>query len=111
MAAKIATIVGDVTGLQQRHHPQNISHLVKIKGFPLKVKSFQNTETYQKLISRIIAFVYDPVKPCCFNSQVNIYSDDFQLPKTVYILVRFSSNKLYILVDKGCLMLQPLSTL
>ena len=46
---QIATIVGDVTGPQQRHHPQNIPHLVeKIKGFPLKAKSFRNTETYQK---------------------------------------------------------------
>ena len=44
MAAKIATIFADVKGLQQRHHPQNIPHLVKkIKGFPLKVKSFRNT--------------------------------------------------------------------
>ena len=50
MAAKMATIVGDVTGLQQRHHPQNVPHLVKkVKGFALKVKSFQNTATYQKL--------------------------------------------------------------
>ena len=33
----MATIVGDVTGLQQRHHPLNIPPLVeKIKGFPLK---------------------------------------------------------------------------
>ena len=32
-----------------RHHPYNIPHLVKkIKSFPLKVKSFQNTATYQK---------------------------------------------------------------
>ena len=46
----MATIVGDVTGLHQRHHPQNIPHLLKkMKGFPLKVKSFQNTATYQKL--------------------------------------------------------------
>ena len=46
----MATIVGDVTGLHQRHHPQNIPHLLKkMKGFPLKVKSFQNTVTYQKL--------------------------------------------------------------
>ena len=46
----MATIVGDVTGLQQRHHPKNIPHLVeKIKGFPLNVKSFRNTATYQKL--------------------------------------------------------------
>ena len=41
------------------------------------------------VISRIIALVYDPVKPCCFNSQVNIYLDDFQLSKTVFILERF----------------------
>ena len=41
---------GDVTGLQQRNQPENIPHLVeKIKGFPLKVKSFGNTATYQKL--------------------------------------------------------------
>ena len=34
----------------QRHHPLNIPHLVKkIKGFPPKVKAFQNTATYQKL--------------------------------------------------------------
>ena len=40
MAAKMATIVGDVTSLPQRHHPWNIPHLVKkIKGFLLKVKS------------------------------------------------------------------------
>ena len=47
MAAKTATLFGDVTGLQQHHHTWNISHLVeKIKGFPLKVKSFQNIATY-----------------------------------------------------------------
>ena len=46
----MATIVGDITGLPRRHHPQNIPHLVKkIKGFPLNVKSFQNTATYRKL--------------------------------------------------------------
>ena len=39
----MATIVGDVTGLQ-------ISHIVKkIKGFPLRVKPFQNAATYKKL--------------------------------------------------------------
>ena len=44
----MATIVGDVTGLQHRHHPQNISHLVEtIKGFPLKAKPFRNTATDQ----------------------------------------------------------------
>ena len=46
----MATIVGDLTGLQQGHHPYHIPHLVKkIKGFLLKVKWFQNTATYQKL--------------------------------------------------------------
>ena len=46
----MATIVSDVTGLQQRQHPRNIPRLVKkIKGFPVKVKSFLNTATYQKL--------------------------------------------------------------
>ena len=49
MASKKATMFGDVTDLQQRHHPWNIRHLVeKIKGFPLKAKSFRNTATYQK---------------------------------------------------------------
>ena len=46
----MVTIVGDVTGLQQRHHPKKVPHLVeRIKGFPLKAKSFGNTATYQKL--------------------------------------------------------------
>ena len=40
---------GDVTDLQQRHHPWNIPLLVdKIKGFLLKAKPFRNTATYQK---------------------------------------------------------------
>ena len=47
MAAKMATILGDVTDLQQRHHPLNIPHFFeKINGFPLKAKSFGNTATY-----------------------------------------------------------------
>ena len=46
----MATIVGDITGPQQRHHPLNIPHLVeKIKDFSLKAESFTNTVTYQKL--------------------------------------------------------------
>ena len=46
----MAFSVGDITGLQQRHHPQIILHLVeKIRGFPLKAKWFRNTATYQKL--------------------------------------------------------------
>ena len=59
------------------------------------------------VISRII----NPVKPCCFNSQVNIYLDDFQLSKTVFILARFSPNKLIKSADKGCLILVPRSDL
>ena len=50
----MVTIGGDVTGLQQHHHPYNIPHLVeKIKGFPLTAKSFGNTATYQKLLGRV----------------------------------------------------------
>ena len=63
------------------------------------------------VISRIIALVYDPVKPCCFNSKVNIYLDDFQLSKTVFILARFCPNKLFKSADKGCLILVPRSDL
>ena len=45
----MATMFGDVTVPQQRHHPQNIPHLVeKMKGFPLKANSFRNTATYKK---------------------------------------------------------------
>ena len=63
------------------------------------------------VISRIIALVYDPVKPCCFNSLVNIFLDDFQFSKTVFILARFSPNKLFKSADKGCLILVPRSDL
>ena len=43
MAEEIVNIVGDVTGLQQRHHPLNKPHLVeKIEGFRLNAKSFRN---------------------------------------------------------------------
>ena len=46
MAAKMATIVGDIIDLQERHHLLNVPHLVKkVKDFPL----FRNTKTYQKL--------------------------------------------------------------
>ena len=49
----MATIIGDVTGLQQLHQPENIPYLVKkITGFPLKVKSFRNTVTHQKTPER-----------------------------------------------------------
>ena len=63
------------------------------------------------VISRIIALVYDPVKPCCFNSQVNSYLDGFQLSKTVFILARFCPNKLFTSADKECLILVPRSNL
>ena len=61
------------------------------------------------VILRIIALVYDPVKPGCFNSQVNIYLDDFQSSKSVFILARFCPNKLFQSADKGCLILVPRS--
>ena len=63
------------------------------------------------VISRIIALFYDPVKPCCFKWQVNIYLDDFQLSKTVFILARFCPNKLFESADKGYLILVPRSDL
>ena len=48
--SKMGTIVGDVKGLAAPPPTYNIPHLVeKIKGFPLKAKSLQNTATYQKL--------------------------------------------------------------
>ena len=48
--SKMATIVGDVRGLQQRHLPLKITHLVeKIKGFLLKAKQIQNNSSYYKL--------------------------------------------------------------
>ena len=50
MVAQMATIVGDVTDLQQRHHPLNRPHFFeKINGFPRQAKSFRNNATYQNL--------------------------------------------------------------
>ena len=50
----MATILGDVTGLQQRHQPQNVPTLVeKIKGFLQKAKSFRNAAKYQKLLGGV----------------------------------------------------------
>ena len=38
----MATIVGHVTGLQQRHHPKNIPYIVeKIESFPLNANRFE----------------------------------------------------------------------
>ena len=63
------------------------------------------------VISRIIALVYDAAKPCCFNSQVNIYLDDIQLSKTVFILAMSFPKKLFKSADKGYLILVPRSDL
>ena len=63
------------------------------------------------VISRIIALVYDAVKPCCFNSQVNIYLDDIQLSKTLFILAMSFPKKLFKSADKGYLILVPRSDL
>ena len=56
MTAKMATMFGDVTGLQQRHHFKKKPNFVeKIKGFPLRAKSFRNTSTYQKVRGRVLS--------------------------------------------------------
>ena len=47
MAAKMVTIVGDVSSATT--HKIYLHLVEKIKGFPLKVKSFRNTATNQKL--------------------------------------------------------------
>ena len=39
------------------------------------------------------------------------YLDDLQLSKTVFILAKFCSNKLFISADKGCLIIVPRSDL
>ena len=63
------------------------------------------------VISGIIALVYDAVKPCCFNSQVNIYLDDIQLSKTLFIRAMSFPKKLFKSADKGYLILVPRSDL
>ena len=62
-------------------------------------------------MSHIIALIYDPVKSCRSNPQVNIYLDDFQFSRTVFILERFCLNKLFKSVGKGCSILVPRSNL
>ena len=49
MADKMTSMLGDVTGLQQRDHPyKNIPHLFdRIEGFPLNALSFGNTATHK----------------------------------------------------------------
>ena len=55
---------GDVTDFHQRHHPQNIPHLVEeMKGFPLKTKSFRNTVTSQKLKGGGVHQPFPPLVP------------------------------------------------
>ena len=77
--------------------PVNLWHLIDyVKCFQLKV------------ILHIIALVYDPIEPCCFNSQVNIYLDDIFF---VFTLERFCPNKLFKSAGKECLILVPRSDL
>ena len=54
MAAKMTSMLGDVTGLQQRHHPyKNIPHFFdRIEGFPLNALSFGNTATHKNYRER-----------------------------------------------------------
>ena len=59
----------------------------------------------------LLTFTTLLTEPCCFNSQVNISLDDFQLSKTVFILARFCPNKLVTSADKGCMILVPRSDL
>ena len=62
--SKMAIMFGDVTFLQQRHHRQNIPHLVgKIKGFALKVKSFRYTQLINN--SREGFHQHQPPPPSC----------------------------------------------
>ena len=83
MPAKKATIVGDVTGLQQRHHPYNIAHLVKkIKDFPLKAKSFQNTATYQKLRGGVPS----TPPPLCRRGGMNLHIRP-RVKTTTYVII------------------------
>ena len=63
------------------------------------------------VISRIIAPVVRHAVLTSFNSQVNIYLEDFQIMKTVFILARFCPNKLFKSADKECLILVSRSDL
>ena len=68
----MAIIVGAVTGLQQRHHPQNIPHLVeKIKGFPLKAKSFRNIYCNISKTAGRGSFNLPPPLPLCHGGGMN----------------------------------------
>ena len=59
----MAIIVGDVTGLQWRHHPQNIFHLVeKIKSFPLE-NLFEIPQHIKNSRERFYLFHRSPPRP------------------------------------------------
>ena len=91
VAAKMTTIVGDVTGLLQQYHPWNIPHLVKkIEGFPLKLKSFQKTATYQKLRGGV-SFTHLPPFTC---TTVGVWICMYVrgLSKTVFLLKQEFQN-------------------
>ena len=100
MVANMRAMFGDVTDLQQRHHPYNIPHLVeKIKGFPLKAKSFRNMATYQNPRG-------DPSTPlsppcttvgvwlCVYVRGLNWFNTDLYWPTGELITVFTSSNRL-----------------
>ena len=91
--SKIATIAGDVTaGLQQRHHPQNVLPLVeKIKGFPLKAKSFRNTATYQKVWGRIPSTPPPPI-PLYLGRGM-----DLRVPLRVTLAVNVILNSIFLI--------------
>ena len=83
--------------------PLNISHLVKkIKGFPPKVKSFQNTATYQKLRGGVPSTLPPPPPTPCTTVGVwiwvyvrglSLYNSTFLSfpPSSVMILLNFLS--------------------
>ena len=94
MASKKATMFGDVTDLQQRHHPWNIRHLVeKIKGFPLKAKSFRNTATYQKTQGGGEGGVHQRPPPACTTLGIGV---------CVYVRTKFVLLVSFTLIKTIC---------
>ena len=63
LEAKMATIVGDVTGLQQLHHPQNIPHIVE------KIKTL---ETLQHIKNSGEGFHHPPPLPLYLGGGMNM---------------------------------------
>ena len=92
--SKVPTIASDVTaGLQQGHHPQNVPPLVeKIKGFPLKAKSFRNTATYQKLWGRVPSTPPPPPPPC-----TTVRGMDLRVRVRVTLAVNVILNSIFLI--------------